>query len=304
MSEQPWIQIWTDDLWASDNFLDLSVMDKGIYTLLMTRCRKQHFSGKFVTPSGKPKTIDEVIDSLRLTQGDRRDRVKTTIQTLIDKELLYWEDTVQGKVLAIRKFAKKAGKLKATIILDEPPEKPSSQEVGRKLAGSCTGSSQEVVRKLAGSSNNINELEQDFIPKPATYKDRDRYSDEYRDSEFVSIGNFQEQTALDLAKQHVEFCPADTIARAKSEFLSALISGIKGIVIEQAIKKHKGKHCWTIIDTLRKDGKSGTETDKAGNKKLGHYAGENGRFGKVRTARLEDEHNTNTTDANINPGKI
>ena len=104
---KPWIKLWTDDLWASYNFQSLTVYQKGIYCLLLSRCRKHDYPGQFCFPNGNPMKLDDIIDQLLPQQGDRRDRVKEAVDQLILKGMLLWN---AGLVLEVRKFAEKSQK--------------------------------------------------------------------------------------------------------------------------------------------------------------------------------------------------
>lgn len=151
---KPWVAFWKADLLSSINYRSLSVYERGIYNILFTLCRDDEYIGQLCYPNGNPMTLDQVIDSMDLKRGDRRDRIKEAIGVMLGNGLVFWNDKNR---LEIRKYAEKTQHI----------EKKSSRniaEVGTKLAHSSPKLSTDlpIQHNTTQSQHNTTNKNQSF----------------------------------------------------------------------------------------------------------------------------------------------
>lgn len=230
--------IWTDDLWASYNFQAMTVYQKGIFTLLTTRCRKTPYLGQFRFPNGNVMTPDEIIDQLLPQQGDRRDRIKEAMDEMLRNGMLFKNS--EG-AFEIRKFAEKAHKKAVT---------------DKKLATSWQ-------RKEEKGDNQLRSCPKTSTGDPTyTESETKSYSDT-KEKEVRPPLDSDDRLALDLAQSHRVNCKEGKMEWAKDIFYSALKREVKAKDIEQMIIKNPGVESKSIVRMVEGD-KNGTSNSGQG----------------------------------------
>ena len=101
---RPWVKLWKQDLWGSNNFQRLSVFEKGIYSLLLTLCRDDEHIGKLCWPNGSAMETTDIVACMLPSMGDRTDRIVAAMKKIEGVGMLFRDES---GILTIRKYREK-----------------------------------------------------------------------------------------------------------------------------------------------------------------------------------------------------
>ncbi len=160
-----WVPVWKKDLLTSDNFNIANSFQRGVYLQLFLHCRDNDYPGQFCFPDGKPMTIDQIVDTLNLKKGDRRDRIKEAIAVLIGYTLLFWN---KHKRLELRKYALKSAQ--GSHEVDTRLAQGSPYVGTSDLDNKGVASSGKPIREEKEQDKDESKKEISLVPMDATYQ--------------------------------------------------------------------------------------------------------------------------------------
>ena len=95
-TELHWIKFYPDRLLGSMNFKRCDIREQSLYLAIFIRVRRDgDFCGKLCYSDGKPITFEELLDDMNSKERDRTDLWKQAFQRIIEKTLIYLENSMQ-----------------------------------------------------------------------------------------------------------------------------------------------------------------------------------------------------------------